>query len=80
MSVFISLFRMSFIQSCVCYKDTLTQIYDSLLCSFVPANSAEIGLTDMIVTRMKTQETVSKVKYNATKSFYTAIQSKIRVP
>jgi DNA mismatch repair protein MSH5 len=30
-------------------------------CSFVPAQSAEIGITDKILTRISTPETVSKV-------------------
>lgn len=30
--------------------------------SFVPAESAEIGVTDKILTRINTRETVSKVR------------------
>lgn len=30
--------------------------------SFVPADSAEIGITDKIMVKMNTQESVSKVK------------------
>lgn len=32
--------------------------------SFVPAESALIGLTDKILTRLQTRETVSSVRYD----------------
>lgn len=34
-----------------------------LSCSFVPADGAELGITDKILTKINTQESVSKV-YN----------------
>ncbi|KAH8548946.1 muts domain V-domain-containing protein [Umbelopsis sp. PMI_123] len=37
-------------------------VYLAHIGSFIPASSAKIGLTDMIVTRMQTLETVSKAK------------------
>lgn len=36
-------------------------IHETNLSSFVPAESAELGITDKILTKINTQETVSKV-------------------
>jgi hypothetical protein len=38
-------------------------------CSFVPADSATIGLTDKILARISTRETVSKVRKGAPLTF-----------
>ncbi|CAO3674035.1 unnamed protein product [Umbelopsis ramanniana] len=43
-------------------KQVALLVYLAHIGSFVPASSARIGLTDMIVTRMQTLETASKAK------------------
>ena len=46
-----------------------------LICSFVPAESAVIGITDKILTRVQTRESVSKVLKDLVTDFRWLVRS-----